>query len=137
MQNYSCSAEESVPLIQIVDEDDRPLLNSSDAGWYKILYHFPWVDYQEVAAQYYDALYHYNIKVTKKCHCEGEEMDYKGIRYETEKFIYQAPSDEDNIPVCLECEYRKECCPHSSTGRTVNISFDLLPHINSDRSTNG
>ena len=65
--------------------------------------------------------------------CIGEyEMDYKGARYENEKFIYQSPMDPKGLPVCTTCEYQINCCPNSQTGRTINISFDLLPHINSD-----
>lgn len=60
----------------------------------------------------------------------GYEMDYKGIRYENEKFIYQTPVNEDEVPVCLSCEHKIDCCPNSNTGRTINISFDVLPHIN-------
>jgi hypothetical protein len=59
----------------------------------------------------------------------GYEMDYKGIRYEAEKFIYQAPVDENNVSVCMGCMYKMACCPHANIGRTVNISFDVLPHI--------
>jgi len=62
----------------------------------------------------------------------GCEMDYKGIRYEARKFIYQATTNENNEPVCLNCVYKEECCPHSNTaGRTVNVSFEVLPHIDS------
>jgi hypothetical protein len=65
--------------------------------------------------------------------CIGEyEMDYKGARYENEKFIYQSPMDSKGLPVCSTCEYQINCCPNSQTGRTITISFDLLPHINSD-----
>src|SRR3990167_5702415 len=31
-----------IPLIHIVHEDDVVLLNTQDAEWFKILYHFPW-----------------------------------------------------------------------------------------------
>ncbi|MEE8423824.1 MAG: hypothetical protein V3S49_04730 [Thermodesulfobacteriota bacterium] len=63
----------------------------------------------------------------------GHDMDYKGMRYENEKFIYQAPKDSKGFPVCLICQYKENCCPDSSiTGRTINISFDLLPHIDTD-----
>ncbi|HBF43757.1 MAG TPA: hypothetical protein DDW42_09070 [Desulfobacteraceae bacterium] len=58
-------------------------------------------------------------------------MDYKGIRYEAGKFIYQAPTNKNNDPVCLNCVYKEECCPNSITGRMVNVSFDVPPHINS------
>ena len=59
----------------------------------------------------------------------GYEMEYQGMRYENEKFIYQSPKDSDNVSVCFVCQHRENCCPNSTTGRTINISFDLLPHI--------
>ena len=62
--------------------------------------------------------------------CKGDhEMDYKGIRYEKEKFIYHAPTFTDGEPVCSTCWHQVECCPNSLTGRMINISFGLLPHI--------
>lgn len=63
--------------------------------------------------------------------CEaGFEMDYQGIRYESEKFIYRAPLNEDNKSVCLSCENKSKCCPLSKKGRIINMDFDKLPHIN-------
>jgi len=63
----------------------------------------------------------------------GHEMEYKGMRYENKKFIYQAPQNSDNSPLCLTCQYKPNCCPNSlTTGRVINISFDLLPHIDTD-----
>ena len=61
----------------------------------------------------------------------GYEMEYKGIRYANEKFIYQAPVDAAKLPVCLSCEEKQDCCPNSQRGRMINISFDVLPHIDS------
>ena len=54
------------------------------------------------------------------------------MRYEKEKFIYHAPTDTDDEPVCSTCYYQIECCPNSLTGRMINISFGLLPHINTE-----
>lgn len=62
----------------------------------------------------------------------GHAMDYQGIRYETEKFIYQAPVKEDGTSVCMSCELKSACCPNARTGRTINVSFDVLPHIDSN-----
>ena len=59
------------------------------------------------------------------------EMDYKGVRNETEKFIYQAPLDANQISVCDSCEQKPECCPTAEKGRIVQISFDMLAHIDS------
>lgn len=63
----------------------------------------------------------------------GYEMDYQGMRIKNEKFIYQAPRDEYDIPVCLKCVNQQECCPNALTmGRTINVSFDKLPQIDSN-----
>ncbi len=56
-------------------------------------------------------------------------MDYKGMRYENEKYIYQVPNDSDDEPVCLTCQHQIECYPDSLTDRIINISFALLPHM--------
>ena len=63
----------------------------------------------------------------------GHVMDYKGSRYEAEKFIYEAPVDEQGKSVCVGCVQRRNCCNCATTGsRTVTVSFDMLPHIDSN-----
>jgi hypothetical protein len=62
------------------------------------------------------------------CKC-GFLMDYKGARYESEKFIYQAPRDEAGDSVCSDCWFKAFCCPLAKDSRVVTISFDTLPHI--------
>ena len=57
---------QQIPLIHIIDEDDRILLNSPDAEWFRILYYFPWKEYRERAAEYYDALYQFNLTEAEK-----------------------------------------------------------------------
>ncbi len=59
----------------------------------------------------------------------GIQMDYKGIRYSSEKFIYLAPCDENGIAVCKNCEHKLQCCPDAEKGRIINLSFSQLPHI--------
>ena len=59
----------------------------------------------------------------------GLEMDFKGARYDTERFIYGAPDGEKGIS-CLSCEHKPICCPTAEKGRSVQIPFDTLPHIN-------
>jgi hypothetical protein len=54
----------------------------------------------------------------------GVEMDCTGSRYEEEMFIYKAPEN-----TCSSCEYKPVCCPHAENGRTVQIPFTALPHI--------
>lgn len=59
----------------------------------------------------------------------GFEMDFKGARYDAEKFIFQAPKDKNGECVCSSCQHKPVCSPLSSKGRVVTISFDMLPHI--------
>jgi len=60
----------------------------------------------------------------------GFEMDFKGARYNNEKFIFQAPVNDENVCVCSGCEHKPTCSPLSKTGRVISISFDMLPRIN-------
>lgn len=63
---------------------------------------------------------------------EGHVMDFKGSRYEAEKFIYAAPLDEQGESVCTGCPQRSQCCnPATKGSRVITVSFDLLPHIDS------
>jgi len=59
----------------------------------------------------------------------GFEMDYKGARFDFEKFIYQAPFDENRVSACSGCLDKLSCSPQSTKGRVVTISFDMLPSI--------
>lgn len=60
----------------------------------------------------------------------GHELDYQGIRYVQEKFIYAAPRDEEGVPVCVGCAQRAGCCNRTTRGaRTITVSFDTLGHI--------
>ena len=64
--------------------------------------------------------------------CNAEfEMEYKGSRYNTEKFIYQAPLGANGTCVCDSCEQNQSCCPHAQNGRRVELAFNMLPHIDS------
>jgi hypothetical protein len=64
--------------------------------------------------------------------CNGDfEMEYKGSRYNTEKFIYQAPLNANGTSVCNSCEQNQSCCPHAQNGRRVELAFNMLPHIDS------
>ncbi len=60
----------------------------------------------------------------------GHELDYQGIRYDSEKFIYEAPRRDDGSSVCVSCSERAVCCNRSTqSGRTITVSFDTLAHI--------
>ena len=60
----------------------------------------------------------------------GHEMEYQGIRYASETFIYRAPQQNNGMPVCTGCPEKAQCCNCStSSGRTITVSFDTLKHI--------
>ncbi|MCP4607565.1 MAG: hypothetical protein GY845_02460 [Planctomycetes bacterium] len=64
--------------------------------------------------------------------CKADlKMEYQGKRDRSEKYIYQAPMDENGVSVCVECSYKSTCCPKSKGSRMVTIGFDMLPHIDS------
>ncbi|VAX01652.1 hypothetical protein MNBD_GAMMA19-1773, partial [hydrothermal vent metagenome] len=45
---------QQIPLIHEAHADDSYLLNIIDGEWFEILYNFPWADYRNHAAAYYD-----------------------------------------------------------------------------------
>ena len=63
----------------------------------------------------------------------GHEFDYQGIRYDNETFIYRAPCDENNQPVCQDCPQRTACCNcGNTTGRRISVPFERLPQIDAN-----
>ena len=60
---------------------------------------------------------------------DEKEMEYQGIRYELEKYIFSAPLLEDGTIACQKCNNKSECCPNAEKGRVAVIAFDLMPFI--------
>jgi hypothetical protein len=50
-----------LPLIHVVESDDRVLAGEGDRVWFNKLTHFPWERYRDVGAAYYEALYRFNV----------------------------------------------------------------------------
>jgi hypothetical protein len=60
----------------------------------------------------------------------SHEMDYQGVRWAAEVFIYRAPQGEDGLSVCVGCPHRSECCSRSgASARVITVGFDTLKHI--------
>ena len=53
--------QQQIPLITIVIADDEILMRSPGAEWFQILKDFPWEQYRSYGAEYYDALYAFNL----------------------------------------------------------------------------
>ncbi len=63
----------------------------------------------------------------------GHELHYRGIRYQSEKFIYEAPRHGDGTSVCVGCHERAHCCKRTTqSGRTITVPFDTLAHIDAN-----
>jgi len=60
---------------------------------------------------------------------DGHTMEYRGVRWQTDSFIYGPALDEQQRPHCLNCLHRSGCCPHADKGRQATVHFDKLPHI--------
>jgi hypothetical protein len=63
--------------------------------------------------------------------CQADrEMEYRGARFKTEKFVYGPPGGRVGLPACTSCPLRDACCREDSTeGRRVEIPFIQLDHI--------
>ena len=116
MLNYSTAPiAEQIPLIHVVDEDDQILLDSPDIHWYKILYFFPWMDYREIGAEYYDALYHFNkSKIqAKKNSANNDETKEHAVQ----RLLFDRPTMDKNSPVLFQAEFEvpfvRTVSPHS------------------------
>jgi hypothetical protein len=63
---------------------------------------------------------------------EGHEMEFKGCRTSASLFIYGAPVIDGDV-ACSRCPRKPVCCPNAgSSGRTTQIPFSMLPHVNPD-----
>ena len=110
MTNSTSAALKQIPLIHIVDEDDQVLLNSSDNEWFQILYYFPCEEYCEPAAQYYDALYHYNIQEARKR--EEKELNKAESCDEskedaTQRLLFDRATMDKSAPVIYEEDFER------------------------------
>lgn len=99
----SCEVTAQGTLIEVVDNDDKILLNSPKGQWYKILANLPWVDYLPSAVEYYDSLYDFNKKAeikreTKKIEAsqtnESKEEAEERLLFERVT-MQESPSDEE------------------------------------------
>lgn len=66
--------------------------------------------------------------------CQAEQqMSYRGVRWDTEKFLYGPPMVQvgtTGVPACKKCPLRDTCCRAGvDGGRHVAIPFEKLPHI--------
>jgi len=59
----------------------------------------------------------------------GHSFDFKGVRWDTDMFIFGPPLCDDGQTRCPACQHKPGCCPTSTTGRHLTLPFSLLPFI--------
>ena len=64
--NPTPTASNQIPLVVTVHEDDELLYNSPHSEWYRILKDLPYENYQDIAADYYNCLRHFNLEQQAK-----------------------------------------------------------------------
>ncbi|MDM8540389.1 hypothetical protein QUF90_04810 [Desulfococcaceae bacterium HSG9] len=79
-----------LPLIHVIDNDDRLLLNSPDVHRYKILFQFTWEDYRVPAVDYYNALYDFNL--AHRNNSDAIEPDNESGEEAVERFFFERPT---------------------------------------------
>jgi hypothetical protein len=89
-----------LPLIHTVDEDDQLLLNSPDAQWYRILKYFPDMDYRQIAADYYNSLYHFNKARTMRR--SGQHVNDEDKQQATQRLLFERATMNDSTPIIFE-----------------------------------
>ncbi len=112
----SVAAHQQIPLIHVVHEDDELLANSPEAEWYKILQILPWEQYRSIAADYYNALYHFNKSKTHSPKNGDLSEEQKGTA--TQRLLLERATMDETAPVLSEEEFITEILPTVSPSCT-------------------
>jgi len=72
------------PLFHVIHEDDIYLLNTPDAEWFQVLYHFPCERYEGFGVDYYNALYEFNQKQAKEWEKRGDDREEEAVESKEE-----------------------------------------------------
>ena len=92
-----------LPLIHTVDKDDQLLINFPDAEWYRILKYFPDMDYRQVAADYYNSLYHFNKCCTTN---PGDQnVNDEDKQQATQRLLFGRATMNDSTSVIFEQDF--------------------------------
>lgn len=59
----------------------------------------------------------------------GFPFDLLGVRKETERFLFRAPVDSEDVPVCVGCPEREGCIRPNAERRHLSVPFEKLPFL--------
>lgn len=98
----ACSAPVQLPLIHIVETDDRCLARSQDARWFRILRELDWRDYHALAVRYYEALYLFNQCSAAKRQ-ENRVGDGESREQARERLLFDRPTmGNEEVPMLYD-----------------------------------
>jgi hypothetical protein len=103
------AAHQQIPLIHVVHEDDELLANSPEAEWYQILQNLPWEQYRLIAADYYNALYHFNKSKTHSQKSSDLSEEHKETA--AQRLLFERATMDETTPVLSEKEFITEILP--------------------------
>ena len=112
-----------IPLFIIVNESEKILINNSNVEWFDILHNFNDLEYDEVAAMYYDALYDYNKQHNESKKNKNKQNETK--QEASERLLKNRPTQDKSQPVLFEPDFieplKKNTLPES-------ISPGIVPY---------
>ncbi len=118
---------QTIPLVFEVQTDDQYLLNTIDGEWFEILYAFPWENYRQYAADYYNALYEFNrreeqaAKDENKAQPETKENARQRLLFD--RATMQSPQDPA-VPILYRGEVVELKCPEVTP---MDVSPGIVP----------
>ena len=105
----SVAAHQQIPLVHVIHEDDELLASSPEAEWYKILQNLPWEQYRLIAADYYNALYHFN---KSKSHSQKSgDISEEQKETATQRLLFERATMDETAPVLSEEEIITDILP--------------------------
>jgi len=110
MLSVSCETTGQLPLLHLVDSDDYYLARRADVLWFEILVKLDWQPLVPVAAQYYEALYDFNVaqadaREKKERERPASNPETKGTA--TLRLLFARPTMDPDAPL-LDEELPKE-----------------------------
>ncbi|MBL7180140.1 MAG: hypothetical protein ISS65_08015 [Desulfobacterales bacterium] len=114
-----------IPLIITVDEDDKLLLNSPEAEWYRILKYFPDLDFQPIGAKYYNALYHFN-KTRKNLGAKNQILGSEDKAQAKQRLLFERATMDKDTSVIFENDF-------SGPVEQIVLPHSIAPGITPDR----
>jgi len=121
--SYPLQSSVQIPLFIVTDETEKILRNNPNAKWFDILYNFNDLNYIEIAAMYYDALYDYNKHHNSMKKFEDNQNET--IEEASERLLKNRPTQDKSKPVLFEPNFLE---PLKKITSPVSLAPGIVPH---------